>query len=127
MTRDDFAAWLEAYVAAWRSNDAADIGRLFSEDVTYSYRAGTEVVQGRDAVVASWLEDPDDPASWEAHYEPLAIDDDVHVAVGWSRYLQPDGSLRDEYSNVFVCRFDAAGRCSAFTEWWMRLGPPRES
>jgi hypothetical protein len=55
LTRDAFAAWLDAYVAAWRSNDASDIGRLFSEDVTYSYRAGTEVVNGRDAVVADWL------------------------------------------------------------------------
>jgi hypothetical protein len=126
LTRDAFAAWLAAYIGAWRSNDAADIGRLFSADVTYSYRAGTEVLHGRDAVVASWLEDPDEPASWEAHYEPLAIDGDVHVARGWSRYLQPDGSLREEFSNIFLCRFDDAGSCSEFTEWWMRIGPPRE-
>jgi hypothetical protein len=124
LTRDDFAAWLEGYVAAWRSNDAADIGRLFSLDVTYGYRAGTEVVKGRDALVASWLDDPDDPSSWVAHSEPLAVDGEVHVAIGWSRYLQPDGSLREEFSNLFVCRFDGAGQCSEFTEWWMRVGPP---
>jgi hypothetical protein len=127
LTRDAFAAWLDAYVAAWRSNDASDIGRLFSEDVTYSYRAGTEVVKGRDAVVADWLKDPDDPSSWDARYEPLAIDGEVHVALGFSRYLQPDGSLRDEYSNIFVCRFDEAGQCSEFSEWWMRLSPPDNS
>jgi hypothetical protein len=80
-------------------------------------------VTGRDAIVADWLKDPDDPSEWDAHYEPLAIDGDVHVATGWSRYLHPDGSLRDEYSNVFVCRFDASGQCSAFSEWWMRLTP----
>lgn len=124
LSRDEFAAWLGRYVAAWRSNDADDIGALFSADCSYSYRAGTEVVVGRDAIVASWLKDPDDPATWQAHYEPLAIEQEVHVAIGWSRYLQPDGSPRDEFSNIFVCRFDRAGQCREFTEWWMRVTPP---
>ena len=35
LSRDEFAAWLDGYVAAWRSNDAADIGGLFSADVRY--------------------------------------------------------------------------------------------
>ena len=75
-------------------------------------------VDGREAIVAVWLEDPDDPpGTFEARYEPLAIDGDVHVARGTSRYFNPDGSLRDEYSNIFVCGFDADGRCRSFTEW----------
>ena len=123
LSRDEFAAWLDRYVAAWRSGDAADIGALFSADASYSYRAGADVVTGRDAIVADWLREPDDPATWEAKYAPLAIDGDVHVSIGWSRYLEADGSLRDEYSNIFVCRFDGAGQCSDFSEWWMRLSP----
>lgn len=121
LSRDDFAAWLGRYVGAWRSNDPADIGDLFSEDVTYSYRAGRSVVNGRSAVVESWLESPDDPDDWDAHYEPLAIEQQVHVAIGWSRYLHKDGSVRDEYSNIFVCRFDDEGRCREFTEWWIKI------
>lgn len=127
LSRDEFAAWLDGYVAGWRSNDAADIGALFSADCSYSYRAGTQVVTGRDAIVADWLTDPDDPASWEARYEPLAIDGEIHVATGFSRYLNDDGSLRDDFSNVFVCRFDASRQCSSFTEWWMRTGPAEAS
>ena len=123
LSTSEFADWLDRYVAAWRSNDAATIGALFSEDCSYSYRAGTDVVRGRAAIVDDWLKEPDDPDSWEARYEPLAIDGDVHVAKGYSRYLEPDGSLRDEYSNIFVCRFDAAGRCSEFMEWWMKMAP----
>ena len=126
LTGDGFATWLKGYIAAWRSNDPHVIGRLFSEHASYSYRAGTHVVSGRDAIVAAWLEDPDDPGSWEAHYEPLAIEDQVHVAMGWSRYLREDGSLRDEFSNIFVCRFDDDSRCTEFSEWWMRVGPPAE-
>jgi hypothetical protein len=125
LTRDDFAAWLGRYIAAWRSNERAAIGNLFSADASYSYRAGTTVVAGREAIVDSWLESPDAPESWEAHYEPLAIEGEVHVAIGWSRYLVPDGGVRDEYSNIFVCRFDDEGRCSEFGEWWMRTSEER--
>lgn len=118
LTRDDFAAWLERYVEAWRSRDPQAIGDLFSVDASYSYRAGINVVNGRDAIVASWLEDED--RAWEARYEPLAIEGEVHVALGWTRYRDERGEIRDEYSNIFVCRFDDTARCSEFTEWWMR-------
>jgi hypothetical protein len=118
LSRDAFAAWLGRYVTAWRSRDPADIGDLFSADCRYSYRAGTRVVSGREPIVKAWLADESGDA-WEAHYEPLALDDEVHVAMGWTRYLRRDGSLGHEYSNIFLCRFDEAGQCSEFTEWWM--------
>jgi hypothetical protein len=117
--RDGFAAWLDGYVAAWRSGDGQAIAALFSPEARYSYRAGRLVVEGRDAIVSAWLED-DAGERWEARYEPLALDGEVHVAQGWTRYFLEDGSLEQEYSNIFVCRFDDAGRCSEFTEWWMR-------
>lgn len=68
---------------------------------------------------AAWLEDPDDPAGWEASYEPVAVDGEVAVAVGSSRYrATPDRPART-YHNCFVMRFDEHGRCSAFPEWFM--------
>jgi hypothetical protein len=119
LSHEAFASWLEGYVSAWRGRDGQVIGALFSPAATYSYRAGRHVVEGRDAIVASWLEDEDD-GRWEARYEPLAIEADVHVARGYSRYFREDGSLWHEYSNIFVCRFDDAGQCLEFVEWWMR-------
>ncbi len=118
-SRDAFAAWLVAYVDAWRSADPAAIGDLFSPDCRYGHRAGTAIVEGREAIVADWLAD-EMGERWEATYAPLAIDGEVHVARGVTRYFAADGSLWHEYSNIFVCHFDADGRCSEFTEWWMR-------
>jgi hypothetical protein len=46
---------------------------------------------------SSWLADRDEPGSWKADYEILA--------------------------NVFVCRFDADGRCREYTEYYMRRRP----
>jgi hypothetical protein len=36
--REAVAAWLDAYVAAWRSYDPDAIGALFSKDATYAYQ-----------------------------------------------------------------------------------------
>jgi hypothetical protein len=123
LTRDEFASWLGRYVDAWRSHDAEVIGELFSLDCSYSYSGGHDVVSGRDAIVETWLKE-EDVGSWEAAYEPLAIDDEVHVAIGWTRYFDEGGLVRDEYSNIFVCRFDDDGRCHEFSEWWMRAPGP---
>jgi hypothetical protein len=123
LSRDQFAAWLGRYIEAWRSGDGEAIGALFSADCSYSYDGGHGVVVGREAIVKAWL-DEKEPGSWEAAYEPLAIEGEVHVATGMTRYFGDDGTVRDEYSNMFYCRFDDAGQCTQFSEWWMRAPSP---
>jgi hypothetical protein len=39
---------------------------------------------------------------------------------GWTKYFEPER----EYSNIWVIRFDDEGRCTEFTEWWMRRKQP---
>ena len=119
MTRDDVQRWLDAYVAAWHSYDSDEIGALFAEDATYRYHPWDEPVTGREAIVAEWRDDQDAAGSWEARYEAYAVDDDRAVAIGESRYLEADGSLRDVYHNVFVLRFDGDGRCTEFFDYYM--------
>ncbi|HET7168297.1 MAG TPA: nuclear transport factor 2 family protein [Candidatus Limnocylindrales bacterium] len=125
MTRDDVQRWLDAYVDAWRTYEPAAIAALFSDDVRYAYQPYRDPVVGRDAVVADWLESPDDPGSWEAHYEPYAVDGDRAVAVGTSRYLNPDGTQRTIFYNVWLLRFEPDGRCAEFIEYWRE--PPSET
>src|SRR4051794_16524345 len=121
LTHAQFQDWLDRYVAAWKSYDPQQIGGLFSDGVEYRYGPADDPVVGRDAIVNDWLSSKDDAGSYDAAYEPLAIDGDTHVARGWSRYFEADGStLKDEYFNVYLCRFDADGRCASFTEYWMQ-------
>jgi SnoaL-like domain len=117
--RQQVAAWLDAYSQAWRSYDPRAIGELFSSDAQYAYSPWDEPVRGREAIVASWLEDKDEPGTYDGRYEPLAVDGDLAVATGRSRYLDADGAVEREYSNMFVLRFDAEGRCREFREWYM--------
>lgn len=117
MTPDALQAWLDAYVAAWRSYDPAAIGALFTDDACYAYHpwdSGDEVLRGRDAIVANWLEDQDEPGSWEAAYRPGLVDGDSATAVGVTRYA--DGRVFD---NLWELRFDG-GRCADFVEWFMQ-------
>lgn len=122
MTHDDVQRWLDRYIAAWRSYDANAIGDLFATNATYRYHPwDEEALEGRDAIVAAWLEDPDDPARWSAWYKPFAVEGDRAVAIGESRYTNPDGSLRDLYFNTWLVRFDADGRCTEFVEYFAAL------
>jgi hypothetical protein len=118
--REAFQGWLDAYVEAWKTYDRDKIEALFAEDARYRYHPQDDPVQGRDAIVDSWLDGKDDPGTYDAHYEPLAIDGPVHVSQGVSRYFDADGNLRDEYCNIYICSFDDEGRCTDFTEYWIR-------
>jgi ketosteroid isomerase-like protein len=121
--------WLQAYVAAWQSYDRERIGALFAEDVEYRYHPYDEPVRGRTAVVRSWLgEDEntdastrDAPGTFDAAYHAVAVDGDVAVATGSSSYrAEPGGAVNKAFDNCFVLRFDPAGRCREFTEWYIK-------
>jgi SnoaL-like domain len=122
MTKGDLQSWLDRYIQAWRANTEAQIEELFTEDAIYlfhPYDQGPEAVEGREAIVAAWLETPDDPNAWEAAYEAWALDGDRGVALGTSRYLATSDIPERTFHNCFLMRFADDGRCSEFTEFYM--------
>jgi ketosteroid isomerase-like protein len=125
MTRDDVQAWLDRYVEAWRANERGPIEALFTDDAVYSYRpwdSDEMTLTGRDAIVTGWLEEPDEPASWEAQYEPYAVEGDRAVAVGWSRYAATADHPERTFHNAYLLRFAPDGRCASFHEFYMEEG-----
>jgi len=122
MTHDDVQIWLDRYVAAWSSYDANAIGELFAEDAEYRYHPyDDEPVTGREAIVENWLENRDEPGTWEAHYDVWTVDGERASAIGESRYTNPDGSFRTLFYNNWLLRFDGHGRCVEFVEYYMEL------
>jgi ketosteroid isomerase-like protein len=120
--------WLSDYVQAWKSYDREAIAALFSDDVRYRYHPSDDPVEGRRAVVESWLgegahegaSERDADGTYDASYEPVAVDGEVAVATGTSTYTkQPGGPIDRIYDNCFVMRFDGDARCREFTEWFM--------
>ena len=111
------------------SYDPDAIANLFSEDVAYRYHPNGEPIVGRDGVVQSWL-----GTRRRGRFDPrctrhvrgrlhasVAVDGDVVVATGTSRYRdEPGGPVTRIYDNCFVMRFDRDGRCLDFTEYYHR-------
>lgn len=121
MDRQQFQAWLDGYVEAWKTYDPAKIGALFAENVEYRYHPLSDPVIGRDALVKDWLEGKDEPGTYDAEYKVLAIEGGTFVANGHSDYFDgAGGPMRDQYFNVYVCRFNERGECTSFTEYWMQ-------
>ena len=121
LDREQVQAWLDRYVEAWRANERALIEALFTDDVVYRYRPygdGHSTV-GLEALVNDWLENPDPPGSWDAWYEPFAVDGDRAVATGYSRYLATADDPERVYRNVFLMRFAPDGRCAEFSDVYM--------
>ena len=124
MDHKQVGEWLTIYQEAWLTYDPATIAGLFSEDASYRYHPYDEPIRGRDAIVESWLEDPDKQGTYEGAYQPLMVAGDNAIATGTSTYRTTDGSVDSIYDNCFVLRFDDGGRCAEFTEWYMRRPKP---
>jgi ketosteroid isomerase-like protein len=133
VTREDVNRWLGAYVEAWKTYDRAQVEALFAEDISYRYHPYDDPIEGREAVVESWLNagessdasTRDEPGTYDAFYRCVAADDDMAVAIGSSSSKDsPDGPVARVYDNCFVMRFDGEGRCREFTEWFMQRKDP---
>lgn len=128
MTHDEVQTWLDRYASAWESYDPEAIGDLFSRDASYRYHPWDPPVQGREAIVRSWLEPEgagsqrDTPGTYEGRYSPFAVDGQRAVGTGASHYWTDAGraQLRAVYHNAFLLEFDGDGRCRAFTEIYTR-------
>ncbi|MGA8804093.1 MAG: nuclear transport factor 2 family protein [Solirubrobacterales bacterium] len=129
MLREDVDRWLKDYVAAWKSYDRGQIEALFAEDISYRYHPEDDAIEGRAAVVESWLGEGDhadastrdEPGTYDAAYRAVAVDGQVAVATGMSSYREsPDGPVARVYDNCFVMQFDSEGRCREFTEWFIQ-------
>ena len=122
LDREQVQAWLDAYLAAWKSYDREQIAALYSDGVSCRYHPWDEAIVGRDAVVESWFgagegAPSQDPAgTYDGAYIVAAIEGDLAVVTGTSVYTEPEVV----YDNCWLIRFDDSGRCSEFTEWFMK-------
>jgi SnoaL-like protein len=127
VTHDEVQAWLDRYIQAWESYDTVAIGDLFTTDARYHFHPSDEGFAGRDAIVNAWLHPEgdastrDEPGTWDAHYEPFAVDGNSAVAVGWSRYYTDasKSTVQNIWDNVYLLEFGEDGRCRSFSEWYV--------
>jgi uncharacterized protein (TIGR02246 family) len=113
-------AWLAAYRGAWQTDDPGEVAALFTEDATYSPWPFSPWWQGRDAIVAKWIERGDSQNPWQFESEILAVEGDTGVIRGLTTYLAHDDEPEDAFSNIWVVRLAPDGRARSFAEWWIQ-------
>jgi hypothetical protein len=138
-TKDDIIRWVEAYRAAWTTNDPEQIAALFTEHAAYEFRPNDpDPWRGRDAIVRGWIEEKDDPQSWRFDFTVVGIMENTAVnELGMSvpadatAVVQAATEYLDErptYENLWFITLTASGQASAFTEWYMiRKGTETEA
>jgi hypothetical protein len=105
--------WLDGYIAAWRSKDAADVRAIFTDDAEYWFRPDDpDPVRGIDAIVEMWGDD--EPPNPRYAFEVLIEDDRLGIVKGFVDY--PDHQY---YSNLWEIWFAPDGRAEKFVEWFM--------
>lgn len=108
--------WIDAYVAAWESNDPEAIAALFTPDGVYRFEPW-ETWTGRERIVAGWLEHADKPGDASFHWWHVARDGDIWVVEARTRYH----NLGRDFSNLWLVELDDEGRARGFSEWWKQL------
>ena len=72
------------------------------------------MVRSREAIVADWLEEQDEPGTWEASYRPSVVEGQLAVSQGTTSYT--NGEF---FWNLWTLRFEDENRCAEFVEWFM--------
>jgi len=117
---DQVAGWLTLYVGIWRAGEHSRVPELFTEDALYFTDPFRPPKRGHAEIGDYWRESGDPPDGFEAVYEALAVEGDLAVVTGFSRYLNERRTGVDkEYGNVFVMRLAPDGRCREYREWYM--------
>jgi len=113
--------WLERYRVAWHSDDRAEIGALFTDDVRYFTAPYRPPLEGLDAVVDFWLAQEESTIPWTFDYEVIAREGDLHVVRGVTRY--PEGTKGadrgEEFHNLWLVTLAGDGRAREFVEYFM--------
>jgi hypothetical protein len=118
-TRETFEEWLSRYQQAWRTDDPAQIGALFTDDAEYYPWPFSAPWRGREEIVSKWIERGDSTAEWRFTYSILAVEGDTGVLEGRTWYAARDGDPETEYANVWAVRFAQEDRAREFREWWV--------
>lgn len=103
-------------------HDPADVRALVTPDAAYSCEPYSRPWRGQDESVRQWLERKDKPGQAPFQLAPARRDPRGHHHPGETT----SPSVGHTYSNLWVIRLDTEGRCTEFTEWWMRHPQPDE-
>lgn len=118
MTRESFAAWLEAYGRAWEARDPAAAAHLYADEGTYQVTPFLEPMRGRAAILEYWKHVAQTEEDIRFGYEILAVTEERGIARWWASFVRVPPGLKTKLDGIFVIAFDGEGKCTSLREWW---------
>lgn len=107
--------WLDGYLRAWRTKDAADVRAIFTDDAEYWFHPyDREPVHGIDAIVEAWMGPEPTQAVWDLAV--LVEGEGIGIIRGTVDY--PGHA---SYVNLWEVHLAADGRASKFVEWYLKV------
>jgi mannose-6-phosphate isomerase-like protein (cupin superfamily) len=117
-----FLAWLDGYERLWRTAGTDQLASLFADDAHYLLSPVEQPHVGLAAIAAMWEDGRDGPdEDFTMTPEVVAVAGSTGVARVVVHY---GGARAREYVDVWVVRFDDAGRAVRFEEWPFWPGKP---
>jgi hypothetical protein len=113
MDRAGPRAWVQLYERAWRTAGTKLLADLFAPEATYQPAPFEEPFRGLPAIASMWRAGQGDE-DFTMRSDVVVVEGDIGVARVEVRYGDP---VRQQYRDLWVVRFDGAGRCIAFEEW----------
>ena len=115
MERAQVSAWVRLYERAWRTAGTDALREVFTEDAVYSQGPYEVPRRGMAEIAQMWEATRDGPGEvFRMTHEVVAVDGDTAVVRVEVFYGEP---VHQEYRDLWVMRFAADGRCSAYEEW----------
>jgi len=115
-----FQLWLDAYGRAWEQGDAAAVVALFGPDTAYYETPFDPPMLGRDAIRDYWQAGAADAQRDVVFAYTILSAGDPAVAHWTARFTRVPSGVGVRLDGVLVARFDGAGQCVEFREWWHR-------
>jgi ketosteroid isomerase-like protein len=114
-SREDVRIWVADYEAAWRTAGYDGLQALFAEEARYLRSPYAEPIIGLAAISEMWEAERKGPDEiFTIDTETVAVEGDTAVVRALVRYGDP---VQQEYSDLWILRFDDSGKCSSFEEW----------
>jgi hypothetical protein len=115
MRSDQVAAWVAEYERAWRSAGTGGLAGIFTADATYQQGPYDTPLRGLAAIEGMWEAERDGPDEvFGMTSSVVAVDGSTAVVRAEVVYGDP---VAQEFRDLWVIRFAADGRCTAFEEW----------
>jgi hypothetical protein len=113
MQRATLEKWISEYETVWRTPGTSRLGELFADNASYLTSPWEQPIQGLEDLTTFWDAERDGAdEEFAMTSEVVAVDGDVGVTRVEVRY-----GNGDRWRDIWIVRFDTAGRCVHFEEW----------